>query len=116
MKTEQDVKLDWNGVETVDAARNAVTRRRPLELQLPANYHHALFVRLCPDAKPAQPEILDVTGGPELLAEIAQIDGLREFAGLVPVVSEAKSRVRILSPSPKVTIMPVVDAEPGDVS
>lgn len=110
--TEGDVKLDWNGVETVGAAIAAVVRHRPIELQLPANYHHALLVRAQPAAaKSALPEILDITGGPELLAEIAHIDGLKELAALIPAVLEAKSRVRILSPSPKVTIVPPDDVD-----
>ena len=111
MNTEQGVKLDWNGAETLTAARDAVIQRRPIELHLPANYHHALFVRAHPDPEPSQREVLDVSGGPELLAEIAQIDGLKEFAGLIPAVSDAKSRVRLMSPSPKVTIVPAVDAD-----
>lgn len=108
MKVEQTEQLEWKGAETAAAAQDAVIRHRPLEIHLPANYHNALLSRLRTDAGPAQPEILEITGGQELLAEIAQIDGLKDFAGLVGAVSESHSRVEVVSPSPKIAIIPVV--------
>lgn len=107
MKVEPVEQIEWKGIETVAAARGMVLGHRPVEIHLPANYHHALFVRLRSSNAPAQPEMLDITGGPELLTEIARIDGLKDFDDLAPTVSETGSRIHVVSPSPKIAIIPV---------
>lgn len=104
MKTNSIVKIDWKGRKTAAAARTAIDRRLNVELSLPANYHHALSAKLYPTSEPAQPPIIDVTGGAELLFEIARINGLIEIGGLAQAAAEAGARVQILSPSPKVAI------------
>lgn len=104
MKTNSIVKIDWKGGKTAAAARTAIDRRLNIELSLPANYHHALSAQLYPTSEPPQPAIIDVTGGAELLFEIASINGLIEIAGLAQAASETGARVQILSPSPKIAI------------
>ncbi len=104
MKTNSIVKIDWKGGKTAAAARTAIDRRLNVELSLPANYHHALSAQLYPKSEPARPPIIDVTGGAELLFEIARINGLIEIAGLAQAASETGARVQVLSPSPKVAI------------
>lgn len=107
MNVEPIGQIEWQGVETVAVARGMVLGHRPVEIHLPANYHHALFMRLRAGNAPAQPEVLDITGGPELLTEIARIDGLKDFDDLAPTASETGSRIHVVSPSPKVAIIPV---------
>lgn len=107
MKTEPVEQVEWKGSETTAAARALVLSRRPVEIHLPANYHHALFARLRSGDAPTSPETLDRAGGSELLLEIAQIDGLQDFDGLAPTVSQAGFKVHIVSPSPTVAIIPV---------
>jgi hypothetical protein len=97
------VKIDWKGGKTAAAARTAIDRRLNVELSLPANYHHALSAQLYPESEPTPP-LIDVTGGAELLFEIARINGLIEITGLAQAASEASARVQVLSPSPKVAI------------
>jgi YbbR domain-containing protein len=104
MKTHPIVKIDWKGGKTAAAARTAIDRRLNVELNLPANYHHALSAQLYPESEPTRPPIIDVTGGAELLFEIARINGLVEITGLAQAASEASARVQVLSPSPKVAI------------
>jgi len=45
-------------------------------VSLPWSFHHALCVQLCDYAK--LHGMLDVTGGPELLARLAKMTGLQE--------------------------------------
>lgn len=106
METTQGMKLEWNGHDTLVAVRAALMQRLLVEIHLPANYHHALFARIRPDAPPAGAETLDVNGGPELLAEVAHVDGLQEFGQLFVPASETQTRVQIRSPSPTVIMTP----------
>jgi hypothetical protein len=108
MEMTQGMRLDWSGRDTLVAGRAALARGLPVEIHLPANYHHALFARIHPEAAPAGAETLDVQGGPELLAKIAEIDGLQEFGLLFTPASETQARVHIRSPSPTVIVAPVV--------
>ena len=56
MEAEPIEQVEWKGSETASAARAVVRKHRPVEINLPANYHHALFARLRPGNAPAQPE------------------------------------------------------------
>lgn len=96
--------LIWRGTETIHAARAALARQGTVAVQLPADFHHAVYARLHPACRPGDVEALDITGGPELLARISQIPGLDPLVQLERVAAEARARVRVLSPSPKVVI------------
>ena len=113
MKTRCIVKIDWKGGKTAAAALEAIDRRLNIELHLPANYHHALCAHLYPEPEPTRHQIIDVTGGAELLCEIARINGLIEIAGLAQAASQARAQVQVLSPSPKVVITVPVTTPDG---
>ena len=102
--------LLWRGAETVRAACATLARHGKVEVQLPADYHHAVFTRLHPQASPGQAEEVDITGGAELIARISRIPGLDALARLEEVAAEAHARVRVVSPSPKVLITANDDA------
>lgn len=104
METPRIVEIDWKDGKSAAAARAAIERRLNVELRLPANYHHALSAQLYPESESARPQIIDVTGGVELLFEIARIEGLIEIAGLAQAASRAGARVQVLSPGPKIEI------------
>lgn len=104
MKNRRIVEIDWKDGKSAAAAQTAIEQRLNVELRLPANYHHALSAHLYPESESVRPAVIDVTGGAELLFEIARINGLIEIAGLAQAASEAGARVQVLSPSPKIEI------------
>lgn len=91
--------VPWKGFATIPKVAARLARRSAITLSLPAGFHHAVSVRLCPATCRAN---LDVTGGVELLEKLAQVAGLREFADLAGPVAAAGARVRIQSPAPQV--------------
>lgn len=103
MKAET-TRLQWRGEETVTSVRDALARHADVELQLPAEFHHAVYTRLSPDAPAAHGQRLDRSGGAELLAQVAGIAGLSALATLEDAVYRAPARVRILSPVPTIQI------------
>lgn len=98
------INLTWRGRETVDAAQAAIVDRHDVEVQLPADFHHAMFARFYPDAAPGTVEALDVQGGAEILARAADIRGLDALAQLQEPVRRGHASVRLVSPSPKLVI------------
>lgn len=106
MAAKEAASLTWRGQETVQIAGDCVARGEPVVLRLPAEYHHALFVKLRPDAPRGTPEELDLQDGPGLLATIASIRGLEALAALVDPVSRAQVAVLIRSPDPEIGLLP----------
>lgn len=104
MKAETTTRLQWRGDETVASMREAIVRRTDVELQLPADLHHALCSRLNPDVSPAHGQRLDLSGGAELLARVAEIASLSALAALEDPVYRAPARVRVVSPAPTILI------------
>lgn len=96
--------LLWRGTETIGAACDTLARHGRVEVQLPTDFHHAVFARLHPHAPPGQVEEVDVSGGAELIARISSIPGLDALARLEQPVAAAHARVRVVSPSPKLLI------------
>lgn len=103
MKAEP-TRLQWRGDETVASMRDALVRHADVELQLPADFHHAVYTRLNPDAAAAHGQRLDMSGGAELLAQVADIAGLSALATLEDAVYRAPARVRVMSPAPTIRI------------
>ncbi|MHB8624124.1 MAG: hypothetical protein ACYC9J_12500 [Sulfuricaulis sp.] len=113
MKAQCIVKINWDGEKTAAAARAAIGWRVNVELRLPANYHRALSTHLYPEYEQDWPQIIDISGGAELLSKIARIDGLNEFAELAQAALQARARVQIQSSSPKVAISVLATAADG---
>lgn len=103
MGKEPSIKLTWRGHETVESIPTLLDETEQIEFILPPNYNHALFHRLHPHAPQVELEDIDISGGPELLEEIATINGLEEFIALTGMLTAAQAAVRIAS-SPKVVI------------
>lgn len=107
--------LLWAGAETIEAAAAALARHSSVELHLPAELHHTVVAHFR-DAEPQRGavELLDVTGGPELLGRFAGIRGFEPIAELGRVAARENARVRLMSPSPVVRIESAGNAEaPG---
>lgn len=104
------VNLSLSGQETIDKATEAILQERTeVHISLPADYHHALFKQLYPDAIPTQPELIDVSGGSDILDQISTVPGLQLFQSLSVPVSRTGYRVSLHSPSPLLTLSPVGD-------
>jgi hypothetical protein len=106
MKKEPLIRLTWRGHETIALIPRLLDQTEQVEIALPADYNHALFHALNPDAPPSAPEDIDASGGPELLADIARIRGLEELATLTGVLSKVQASVRLVSPPTLVIDIP----------
>ncbi len=98
MEKQPLVSLTWHGHETVAAIPEMLEVTERIEVMLPADYNHALFRALNPDASTADLEQLDVRGGPELLTEMARVNGLQELEMLIDALHAARAQVQIVSP------------------
>ncbi len=104
MNDKPEEHLIWEGRTTLTALCNLVQARISVELQLPADYHFALFRHLYPNASAGEPEQIDVSGGAELLEKVAEIRGLNELAELAAPIAAAGGQVHIQSPGPGILV------------
>jgi len=92
---QQRHSLLWRGQETAERIRSLIAPATAIDIQLPGDYHHALFQTLYPAAPPGEPQIVDASGDPVLLGTIATINGLEDLRGLMAPLTEAGATVRI---------------------
>ncbi|MBI5040004.1 MAG: hypothetical protein HZB57_01975 [Gammaproteobacteria bacterium] len=104
MNDKPEERLIWEGQTTLTALYGLVQGRVSFELQLAPDYHFALFRHLYPDANAAEPELIDVSGGADLLDKVAEIQGLNELAELAAPIAAAGGRVHIQSPGPGILV------------
>jgi hypothetical protein len=100
---QQRHSLLWSGHETAERIRTLIAPATVIDVQLPGEYHHALFQALYPTAPPGEPEIIDASGDPVLLGRITAINGLEDLQDLIASLTEAGATVRI-SGRAKITI------------
>lgn len=114
MSEKTEVRLLWEGRTTLHALRGLMQARVNFELQLPPDYHFALFRHLFPHAAPGETETIDVSGAADLLDKVAEIQGLHELAELRAALAASQAQVRILSPGPGILVyfQPRTDPEP----
>ncbi len=98
------VRLNWRGVSTVESLVSFLQRQGAVALGLAPDFHHSLFVHLHPSSAPGEPEEVDMQGGAELLARIAEISGLEALGKLIPALREAGVQVHVQSPAPIIRI------------
>ncbi len=111
MTREPLIRLMWHGHETIEAVPGLLSQAEKIEIRLPDDYNHALFRVLHPDASEAEPEDINISGGSELLTDIAAVSGLEEFAALIEVLSSVHASIRLSSPPKLVITVPYI--EPG---
>lgn len=104
MSDKPEVRLMWEGRSTLTALRALVQAQTDFELELPPDYHFALFRHIYPHAAAGEPEQIDVSGGAELLDKVVEIQGLNELAELAATVAAAGGRVHIRSPGPGILV------------
>lgn len=98
-------RIHWSSPEAPQQAARAVREGDAVELDLPADFHHALFRHLHPDQEPGT-ELVDRTGGAELLEEIATIRLLQELQDLAAAAAETGAAVVVQSPAPRIVVTP----------
>lgn len=96
--------LIWHGSETMEAAAAALGRGADIELQFPANFHHAVVAHFRSAQVAPAAEAIDVTGGAELLAHFRSLRGLERVAALAEPARRVHAEVRVASPAPIVAI------------
>lgn len=112
MEIEPVIKLPWHGHETIESIPSLLNRAKQIEITLPANYNHALFRVLHPDQPHARLEVIDASGGPELLAKIASVTGLEELTALTGALTAAQATVGVVSPPTIVITLPAANLQP----
>ena len=95
MSNAQKTQLLWRGRETIDEVLPLIKPSATIEIQLAAEYHHALFRAVHPAAPPGAVEEIDADGGPELLTKVAAINGLEDMKALISPLTKARAAVRI---------------------
>lgn len=100
------LRLAWAGRETVGPVLDTLKRRGKVEITLPQSLHHALFRRLHPGPDNAVAEIVNQTGGPELVDILATLAGLDALAELAGALGEAGYRLHVVSPAPVLSLLP----------
>ena len=100
------VPLRWPGAHVIEAARAALGKGRPVDIELPLEMHYALFMHLHPGASRGSVEPFETSGGEEVLARIATVAGLEGIEQLAPALKRARYRVRLTSPEPTLSLMP----------
>lgn len=98
MDKEPLIRLTWNGAATTAAIPDLLDLAEQIEITLPANYNHALFRALNPDAPVSALEDLDTRAGPELLADIATVRGPENLAVLTDALIDAQATLHLVSP------------------
>ena len=100
------VSLRWEGHETVEAAQLLLLQATQIEIILPQDYNDILSQRLHSLNFISKKEIHDLQGGPELLEDIAEIDGLGDMSELVDWLVELEATVHIFAPPAVVILIP----------
>jgi hypothetical protein len=99
MDEEKKTRLLWRGNETIETILGLIQSPVCIEIDLPMDYHHALFSKLNPDAEQGSPEVIDISGGPELLERIAVIKGLEYLKILVTRLSKTHTTIQLSDPA-----------------
>lgn len=100
------IRLTWQGEETVKAAQLLLLRAAQIEIVLPQDYNYILYQALYPLDIISKHEIDDLEGGPELLEDIAEIEGLGELSELVDWLVDLDATVHVFAPPAMVILVP----------
>ena len=99
------VRVRWNDVRAIEQAAGVLREHGCVQLDLPADFHHAVYRHIHPRADQGSTEIIDTRGGAELLSAVAEIRHLSDLASLTELVAQAGGTVHIQSPAPRILIL-----------
>lgn len=100
------IRLNWQGHETIETVQILLLKAAQVEILLPQDYNDILSQALQPLDIVTKYEINDLAGGPELLEDIAEIEGLGEFSELVDWLVELDATVHVFAPPAVVILIP----------
>lgn len=99
--------LMWKGPQTVEEARSlaeSLEGTAAVEFHLPADLHHTLYTRLRSEEAEKKVEEVSVEGDAGLLRRMGDLPGVEGLDALREWAEEAGLKVRIVSPSPVITV------------
>ena len=94
--------IAWRGPQSIPEIARRLSQGKAVTVSLPWSFHHALCVRLNDYAK--LHGMLDVTGGVELVAELAGVTGLHDLAQLREPARLTGARIRVYGPPPQLQL------------
>jgi len=100
------IRLNWQGHETIEAVQLLLLQAAQIEIVLPQDYNYILYQAMHPADVATRHEINDLEGGPELLKNIAEIDGLGELSELVDWLVDLDATVHVFVPPAVVILIP----------
>ena len=106
----ESVVVVWDGAKSVARTNDALRRGRSVHLELPRELHDAALARLVTDADRDAEPVLEIRGGHELVAELADIAALAPLAELSDPVRERDYRIALASAAPVIFIEPAPGA------
>jgi len=96
-------RIRWSGRVSFDEVRETLMRYGHAEIQLPIDYHHALYRRFH-DGGTATAQLLQVSDGADLMHRILGVKGLEDLAHVEDLVRETGAHVELVSPVPLITL------------
>jgi len=96
-------RVRWSGGASFDEVRDKLMRYGRAEIQLPPDYHHALYRRFRRGA-PVEAPLLQVSDGADLMHRIKEVKGLEDLASVEDLVRETGAHVELVSPVPLITL------------
>lgn len=93
------IRLNWEGNETIAAIAPILRQPCFVELTLAPSYYNAIYRQFHPDAPPGDTRPLDEQGGGEVLERLANIEGLQALGELADAVMQARGRVTVTRPA-----------------
>ncbi|WP_303900810.1 hypothetical protein [Thiohalomonas denitrificans] len=103
-RQDPENRVFWGGQGSLDPAVELFKEKGSVEIEMPAELHHAVFSHLCSGARESQVEQIDQEGDADLLERIAEIGQLADLRVFLPLARERHARVSIRSPAPHLTI------------
>lgn len=97
------VQMRWSGQSPLEGAVERLNDFGCVEIEMPAEYHHAIYSHLYPGSW-HNLEQVDESGGVELLERIAEVDQLSGLRQLVEALAGRTAHVVVRSPAPHVRV------------
>lgn len=96
-------RVRWSGGASFDEVRDKLMRYGRAEIQLPPDYHHALYRRFHSSGT-ATTQLLQISDGADLVHRIKEVKGLEDLADVEELVRETGAHVELVSPVPLITL------------
>lgn len=103
MTEERIEAVWWNETNPAQRAIDALERTGSVRINLPNDFHHALYSHVCPGSE-ARHEYVDTSGGVDLLEKVTEIRLLKDLIPLTTYLAGVGGRVRVQSPAPRIYI------------